>query len=243
MSSKQQPQSDAHPNERMIDPLGGRVRRQFVAPLPAVPCRAVLWKERRRAMSFDFSNPAVVGVVCVVALVIVLAVVWVVTRQRNRRRTEELRARFGPEYDLALREYGSRARTEAALLDRVNRVRRMTIRPLTDAERDRFMEEWEAIQTRFIDHPRGAVTEADELINSILVARGYEGGPFDRRVADLSVYHSNLVEPYRRANGVTVGAGKNEATTEALRNAMILYRSLIEEFLQANAIVVRREAA
>jgi hypothetical protein len=178
-----------------------------------------------------------------VALVIVLAVVWVVTRQRNRRRTEELRARFGPEYDLALREYGSRARTEAALLDRVNRVRRMTIRPLTDAERDRFMEEWEAIQTRFIDHPRGAVTEADELINSILVARGYEGGPFDRRVADLSVYHSNLVEPYRRANGVTVGAGKNEATTEALRNAMILYRSLIEEFLQANAIVVRREAA
>ncbi len=194
-------------------------------------------------MNFDLLNPAVVGVVSVVALVIVLAVVWVVTRQRNRRRTEELRARFGPEYDLALREYGSRAKAEAALLDRVNRVNRMTIHPLSDAERERFMEEWEAIQARFIDHPRGAVTEADELINSILVARGYEGGAFDRRVADLSVYHSSLVEPYRRANVVTVGAGKNEATTEELRSAMILYRALIEELLQANVPVIRREAA
>jgi hypothetical protein len=194
-------------------------------------------------MNLDFSNPAVIAVVCLVALVIVLAVVWVVSRQRNRRRTEELRARFGPEYDLALREYGSRGKAEAALLDRVNRVTRMTIRPLSEADRERYLAEWEAIQARFIDHPRGAVTEADELINSLLVARGYEGGAFDRRVADLSVHHASLVEPYRRANTVSVRAAKNEATTEELRSAMILYRALIEELLQATAPVTRREAA
>ena len=193
--------------------------------------------------NIDFSNPTVVGVVCLVVLVIVLAVVWVVARQRHRRRTEELRARFGSEYDLALREYGSRAKAEAALADRVNRVQHMTIRPLSEAERERYMAEWEAVQARFIDHPRGAVTEADELINSILVARGYEGGAFDRRIADLSVNHASLVEPYRRANTVTVGAGKNESTTEELRSAMILYRAIIEELLQTNAPVTRREAA
>ncbi len=194
-------------------------------------------------MNVDFSNPAVVGVICAVALVIVLAVVWVVTRQRNRRRTEELRARFGSEYDLALREYGSRSKAEAALMERVHRVSGMTIRPLTDAERERFLTEWETIQARFIDHPRGAVTEADELINSIIKARGYEGGPFDRRIADLSVNYAGLVEPYRRANAVTVGAGRNESTTEELRSAMLLYRALIEELLQANAPVAHREAA
>lgn len=193
--------------------------------------------------TLDLSNPTVVGVICLVVLVIVLAVVWVVARQRHRRRTEELRARFGSEYDLALREYGSRSKAEAALLDRMNRVHRMTIRPLSDAERERYLAEWEAVQARFIDHPRGAVTEADELINSILVARGYEGGPFNRRVADLSVNHAPLVEPYRRANAVTVGAGKNEATTEELRSAMILYRAIIEELLQVNAPVSRQEAA
>jgi hypothetical protein len=193
--------------------------------------------------NFDLSNPVVLGVIIAVALIIVLAVVWVVTRQRNRRRTEELRARFGSEYDLALREYGSRSKAEAALLQRVDRVKRMTIRPLTADERERFLAEWEAIQARFIDHPRGAVTEADELINSILKARGYEGGAFDRRIADLSVHHASLVEPFRRANAVTVGAGRNEATTEELRSAMLLYRALIEEFLQTGVPVTRREAA
>lgn len=193
-------------------------------------------------MNLDFSNPVVVGVVGAVALVIVLAVVWVAVRRRNQRRTAELRARFGPEYDLALREYGSRAKAEAALLDRVNRVSQKTIRPLSEAERERYLAEWEGTQGRFIDHPRGAVTEADELINSILVARGYDGGEFDRRVADLSVHHASLVEPYRRANAITVGAGRNEATTEELRNAMILYRALIEELLQSDAPVARREA-
>ncbi|HEY3628259.1 MAG TPA: hypothetical protein VGL00_18365 [Terracidiphilus sp.] len=194
-------------------------------------------------MNLDFSNPAVVGVICAVVLLMVLAVVWVVTRQRNRRRTDELRGRFGSEYDLTLRQYGSRSKAERALVERVNRVNRMTIRPLTEAEREQYLAEWEAVQARFIDHPRGAVTEADELINSILKTRGYEGGPFDRRIADLSVNHASLVEPYRRANGVTVGAGRNESTTEELRSAMILYRALIEELLQGDVAVTRREAA
>ena len=196
-------------------------------------------------MNIDFSNPVVIGVICLVALVFVLAVVWVVARQRNRKRTEELRARFGPEYELALRQYGSRGKAEAALMDRVERVNRLSIHPLSEPDREHYLADWEAIQARFIDHPRGAVTEADELINTILRARGYEGGDFDRRVADMSVHHATLVEPYRRANAVTVRAARNEATTEELRSAMILYRALIEELLQANApaAVTRRDVA
>lgn len=194
-------------------------------------------------MNFNLSDPTVMAVIGVVALLIVLLIVWVVMKQRNRRRTEELRARFGPEYDLALREFGSRAKAEASLLDRVNRVNRMTVRPLTEPEREQYLAEWEAIQARFIDHPRGAVTEADEMINSLLRTRGYEGGAFERRAADLSVHHSNLVEPYRRANTVVVRAGKNEATTEELRSAMIVFRAIFEQILQAPATITRSEAA
>jgi hypothetical protein len=194
-------------------------------------------------MNFNSSDPAVLIVIGVVALVVVLAIVWVVARQRNRHRSAELRDRFGTEYELALREYGSRSKAEAALLDRVRRVDGMSLRRLSDAEREKFLTEWESMQARFIDHPRGAVTEADELINSLLKARGYEGGSFDRRVADLSVHHYKLVEPYRRANGLVLRAGRNEATTDELRSAMILYRALIEELLQTPAIVTRSEAA
>ena len=194
-------------------------------------------------MHFNSIDPAVLAVIGAVALVLVLAIVWVAVRQRSRRRSAELRDRFGTEYDLALREYGSRGKTEAALLERVRRVDRMAVRPLSEAERERFLAEWESIQARFIDHPRGAVTEADEMVNALLKARGYEGGPFDRRAADLSVHHSRLVEPYRRANAIVARAGKNEATTEELRNAMILYRALLEELLQGPAIITRSEAA
>jgi hypothetical protein len=40
-----------------------------------------------------------------------------------------------------------------------------------------------------------------------------------------------------------VRAGRNEGTTEELRSAMLLYRALIEELLQANTPVVRRDVA
>jgi hypothetical protein len=194
-------------------------------------------------MHFNSTDPAVVTVIGALALVIVLAIVWVAVRQRSRRQSAELRGRFGTEYELALREYGSRRKTEAALLERVRRVNRMAVRPLSDAERERFLAEWDSIQARFIDHPRGAVTEADEMVNSLLKARGYEGGAFDRRAADLSVHHSKLVEPYRRANAIVARAGKNDATTEELRGAMILYRTLVEELLQGPPVVTRSEAA
>jgi len=194
-------------------------------------------------MHFNLNDPAAVTVIGAVALVIVLAIVWVAVRQRKRRRSAELRGRFGTEYDLALREYGSRSKTESALLERMRRVDRMAVRPLSDAEREEFLAEWESIQARFIDHPRGAVTEADEMVNALLKARGYEGGAFDRRAADLSVHHAKLVEPYRRANAVVARAGKNEATTEELRSAMILYRALVEELLQGPAVITRSEAA
>lgn len=194
-------------------------------------------------MNFDLSNPVVVGVICAVVLILVLAMVWAVIHRRNRRRTEQLRSRFGPEYELALREHGSRAAAEAALMERVNHVSRLNIRPLSEEERDRYMAEWDSVQARFVDHPRGAVTEADELIHAILKARGYEGGNFDRRVADLSVNHAHLVEPYRRANAVSLQTVKDEASTEDLRNAMILYRNVIEELLQSNAPVSHRQAA
>lgn len=194
-------------------------------------------------MNINWSDPAVLIAIGAVALLLIVAIVASIARQRSRRRTAELRARFGSEYDLALRECGSRNKAEAALLERIRRIDGLTLKPLTDTEREQYAAEWEAVQARFIDHPRGAVTEADEMLNHLLQARGYAGGAFDRRAADLSVHHASLVEPYRRANAVVVKAGKNEATTEELRSAMILYRALFEEMLQTTAPANRAEAA
>ena len=200
-----------------------------------------MFKEWRPAMNFNMSDPAVLIGMSVVGLLIVLAIVFAILRQRNSKTTEALRSRFGPEYDLALREYGSRRKAEAKLLERVNRVKQMEVRQLTLAERNRYLTDWESVQARFIDHPRGAVTEADEMMNSLLQSCGYPVGAFDQRASDISVHHARLVEPYRRANAITVRAGKNEATTEELRSAMILYRALFEELIQTKTDIAPTE--
>ena len=99
------------------------------------------------------------------------------------------------------------------------------------------------VQTRFIDHPRGAVTEADELVNSLLVARGYPVGSFDQRAADISVNHSTLVGPYRQANAIAMRASRNEATTEELRSALIQYRTLFDALLGLKTEFEQRKLA
>jgi hypothetical protein len=186
----------------------------------------------KSAMNFrniDFSSSAVIiGLAVVVALI---AVVIVVAVEMKKKRTARLRDQFGAEYDVAVTEAGSRKRAEEALNARVKRMHDLKIRDLTVAEQDRYVSEWSTVQSRFIDHPRGAVTEADELVNSLLITRGYPTGGFEQRASDISVHHSDLVGPYRLANSITVRAGRNEATTEEMRSAMIQYRTLFDALL------------
>ena len=51
----------------------------------------------------------------------------------------------------------------------------------------RFIAEWQTVQSRFVDHPKAAVTEADDLIAALLEARGYPKDGFEQRAADVSV--------------------------------------------------------
>jgi hypothetical protein len=179
--------------------------------------------------NIDFKNPVVL--IGAVVLVLVIVAIFALIASHRRKRSEELRRRFGSEYDVAIKEHGARSRAEARLVDRVRRVERFKIRDLTATERERFLAQWQAIQTRFIDHPRGTAMEADELVNSVMQARGFPVADFNQRVEDLSVHHARLVDSYRSANAISARAGGNEATTEELRTAMIHYRSLFDDLL------------
>jgi len=192
-------------------------------------------------MHLDFSSPAVIiGAVVLVALICVGIFVAV---DMQRKKTAKLRSRFGPEYDRLLRETGSRKKTEEILGARLKRIEVLKIRDLTAVEHDRYLSEWELVQSRFIDHPRGAVTEANDLMNSLLMARGYPAAALDQRAEDISVHHSSLVEPYRNATFINSRAARNEATTEELRSAMIHYRALFDALLGTNTKIDRRKLA
>jgi hypothetical protein len=110
-------------------------------------------------------------------------------------------------------------------------------------EHARYSKQWQAVQSRFVDSPKGAVAEADDLISSVMKARGYPGSDFDQRAVDISVDHPRVVENYRSAHTIAQRVGKDAATTDDLRTAMIHYRSLFEELVQVPVAVERKEVA
>jgi hypothetical protein len=186
------------------------------------------------------SNPKLIAIAIAVALLIVVAVV-LYTRKRKKT-TTALRQRFGPEYDRAVLQQGSERKAEAKLADREARVEMLKIRDLDLAEREGYLSRWQGVQSRFVDYPKGAVTEADELVCSLMQARGYPVTDFDQRAADISVDHPRVVENYRSGHGVALRLGNGEVSTEELRTAMLHYRSLFDELAQPQIVTDTRVA-
>jgi hypothetical protein len=179
-----------------------------------------------------------------VAVMLAVAVLtWLYMQRRHRTTTAKLRQRFGPEYELAVGEHGSERRAEAQLAARETRVEKLKIRDLDPAERKHFSGQWQALQARFVDDPKGAVTEADALVSSLMQARGYPVADFNQRAADISVDHPRVVANYRSAHEIALRLGKGEATTEDLRTATLQYRSLFEELVQVPTAAEIKEVA
>ena len=150
----------------------------------------------------------------------------------QRRRSEALRDQFGPEYDRALAESGDRKAAESDLRERQERVAKLKLRPLSPDERTRFQARWKETQARFVDEPADAIGEADRLVQEAMAARGFPtGGDFEQRASDVSVEHPYVVEHYRAAHDIAARDGDVE--TEDRRVAMVHYRSLFEELVNA----------
>jgi hypothetical protein len=179
------------------------------------------------ALSTLTSNQITAIVVAVIALIAIVLIVWAY----QRRRTQRLRAQFGPEYDRTVTALGGRSKAEARLAERSERVHKLAIRSLTSAERDRFADEWARVQTHFVDAPAGAVAEADQLLGDVMATCGYPVGDFEQRAADISVDHPIVVQNYRAAHAIALRHLSGQATTEELRRAMIHYRALFDELV------------
>jgi hypothetical protein len=107
-----------------------------------------------------------------VAVFIVAAAVGLWLSMRKRR-SERLQRDFGPEYDRAVGEYGSRGEAEAKLAERKQRVEQLKLRSLSKDERNRFGTQWSETQAQFVDDPQAAVRNAQQLVDAAMRARGF----------------------------------------------------------------------
>jgi hypothetical protein len=170
-----------------------------------------------------------------IGAIALLAVVGLFLRGARRSRTQQLRDKFGSEYDHAVTAAGSRARAERELVDRAEEVKKFNIRPLTAAEREQYNMQWIRVERQFVERPAAAVVEADELVADVMRVEGYPMGDFEKHAAHLSVRHPRIVEHYRAGHRV-IGGAPGSASTEDLRQSMLHYRALFEQLIGEQAI-------
>jgi hypothetical protein len=101
------------------------------------------------------------------------------------------------------------------------RGRQAGLMPLSDESRDRYLAEWDRIETRFLDAPDEAVREADALVMSVLRERRH------------SLDSRKLPKDVRQARD-DASRGKGDRT-EGMRRAILLYRATLEKMVGAPA--------
>jgi hypothetical protein len=119
---------------------------------------------------------------------------------------------------------------------RKKHVKDLKIHSLTNEERERYVADWAAVQSKFVDEPAQAIVDADRLIMEVMQIRAYPISDFDQRASDLSVNYPELVRNYRAARAIAIKSKEGKADTEELRQAMIYYRPLFEELLETKAV-------
>jgi hypothetical protein len=172
-------------------------------------------------------------IVAVVVIALLALAGWFFVHKKKQ--SARLQQRFGAEYDRTVGELGGRTKAESELKAREQRVEDLTIAPLAPAEAARFSQAWNALQGRFVDNPKGVVIQADQLIRELMQKRGYPMADFERRAADISVDHPDVVENYRAAQTIAARDERGQADTEELRQAVVHYRVLFDEMLEVRA--------
>jgi len=169
----------------------------------------------------------------VAALVVVVLAGWSYARARRRR---ALKDQFGPEYDRTVDSAGSRRKAEQELSGRERAHDELDIRPLSQTARNRYLEDWQRAERRFVDDPELAAREADSIVRGVLDDKGYPDDDFDSRAAAVSVDHPTMVARYRHGHEMVHGNGaKGEERTENLRKAMVDFRAVFEQLVEPEA--------
>lgn len=164
-------------------------------------------------------------------LVVLLVVVAIVRATRGNKNEDQLREEFRSEYDLTARDH-SKTETVRELEERKARVDGYQVHDLSDDQSRAFAARWRTVKAEFVTSPTDSIIRADELLASIMAARGYDVNVGVRgRAGDLSVGHPEEANTYREITEIARRNTRGEASTEDLRYAMVGYERLMESML------------
>jgi len=182
-------------------------------------------------------STGVIIVLIVIVVGVVAAAAALALRARGATGGSGLKRRFGPEYDRTVaRHDGDAKAAERELGERVQEHGSLHEQPLEPAAREQFQARWAAAQELFVDSPRQAVSDVDQLLGEVAGARGFpDVAEYDKQFDALSVHHAAHVHGYRRVHRVvttrTNGTPESQAGTEEMREAMLEARALFDDLV------------
>ena len=100
---------------------------------------------------------------------------------------------------------------------RSGRMRRPALKTLSPESRERYVTQWDKVESRFVDSPGDAVREADALLLAMLGEREHP------------LAEEKLPSNMRRARREAIGK-EGKGGTEGMRLALLHYRAVIEEY-------------
>jgi len=180
-------------------------------------------------------NTNIYIIIIVVLILVILGLIMGPIFSR-RQRSKRYQNKFGPDYYHTVKTMGNEKKAQTEMDERQQHVENMIIRPLSLSERERYLAEWKAVQAKFIDQPGQATVEADHLIMEVMQLRNYPVSDFEQRAADISINYPELVSNYRLARAIAIKNEQHKADTEELRQALVYYRSLFDELLNAETV-------
>ena len=169
-------------------------------------------------------------IVVLVAVVVValLVLAGIAALLKRRRRSNDLRETFGPEYERTVEGSGKRRDAERDLEKRKERHASLELRPLPAATRQRYLTAWDGVQSRFVDAPVLALSEADALLTQLLAERGFPTDDVRTQEDMLSVEHRHVLDSFRAGHAIEQENSSERADTEQVRQGMLHFREVFE---------------
>ena len=183
------------------------------------------------------------ALVALVLLAVVVLAVVLASARATRRRTA-IRSETSGSGSQPGSTSTTEPRTEVDLRDRQDR--HIDLRALPDVARNRYVEEWLAIQERSVENPVQSVIDAETLLSQVLVERGYPGGDDEEHLQLVCDDHPGLADSLRAVSVVRHRVGGGLISPEDLREAMMHYRLLFIDLLAEDDTVsgrLQRDAA
>lgn len=169
----------------------------------------------------------------VITLVVAAVLVGTAVAGWVRYEKRKLRASFGPEFENVAREHETPRKVDRELRRRKKMHDNLSVREISEDERQYFTASWESLQGGFIDSPAVSLASAENLVAKVLDAKGYPGADSDEHHALLSVEHAQPLVDYRAAQQISrhAQADPDSTSTEEMRQALVLYHTLFNELL------------